>query len=99
MYDEGRGAAKDPARAIAWYGKAAAQGLAPAELAMGTFYANGETVKRDPVAAAKWFFLAGSHGEPEAEAFYEAVAREMTVAQKAEAMRQADAALTKLQEK
>ncbi len=55
-YLEGSGGTKqDYARAAYWYGKAAAQGLAPAQYRLGTLYERGKGVARDLEAAQGWY--------------------------------------------
>jgi localization factor PodJL len=55
-YLEGTGGVKqDYARAAYWYGKAAAQGLAPAQYRLGTLYERGKGVARDLEAAQGWY--------------------------------------------
>ena len=49
-------------KAVAWFRKAADQGLATAEGALGEMYANGRGVPRDDVQAATWYRKAADHG-------------------------------------
>jgi TPR repeat protein len=62
MYDYGRGAPKDPNKAILWYKKAAAQGNADAELSLGTKYESGEGVTQDNQTALEWYRKAALGG-------------------------------------
>ena len=48
------------------YRRAAEQGLASAEYAMGWVYENGRGVERDRVEAARWYSLAAAQGHEEA---------------------------------
>ena len=50
-----QGAPQDDARAAYWYGRAAAQGLAPAQYRLGTLYERGRGVARDLDAALGWY--------------------------------------------
>jgi uncharacterized protein len=51
---------QDYAEAAKWYRKAAEQGNASAQAALGGMYANGDGVPQDYVKAHKWFNLAAS---------------------------------------
>ena len=55
MHAYGWGVARNPAEAMAWYRKAAEQGLAVAQHFLGLAYFNGEGVRPDGVEAARWF--------------------------------------------
>jgi uncharacterized protein len=66
MYEQGKGAYRDPERAGAWYRKAAEQGNAEAELALGSLYFAGQGVPRDPVLGLKWTRKAAEQGDLQA---------------------------------
>jgi localization factor PodJL len=66
-YLEGtNGVKQDYARAAYWYGKAAAQGLAPAQYRLGTLYERGKGVARDLDAAQGWYERAAGLGNVKA---------------------------------
>jgi localization factor PodJL len=55
-----QGAPQDDAKAAYWYGRAAAQGLAPAQYRLGTLYERGKGVARDLKAALDWYASLGN---------------------------------------
>ncbi len=57
-YDDGRGVAKDKAKAVKWYRLAAEQNYAPAQFNLGCCYANGQGVMESKAKAVKWYRLA-----------------------------------------
>ncbi|WP_237481903.1 tetratricopeptide repeat protein [Lichenibacterium dinghuense] len=61
-YSEGRGVARDPQQAAAWFSKAAASGSAPAEYRLGSAYEKGAGVERDPALAMSWYGKAAEAG-------------------------------------
>jgi uncharacterized protein len=65
MYNEGRGVPVDYAEAVKWSRKAADQGNATGQYALGFMYANGRGVPRDYVQAHKWWTIAASANEEE----------------------------------
>jgi localization factor PodJL len=66
-YLEGtHGVKQDYARAAYWYGKAAAQGVAPAQYRLGTLYERGKGVARDLEAAQGWYERAAGLGNVKA---------------------------------
>ena len=94
MYFGGRGVPQDDAAAAAWYRKAAEQGLATAQFNLAWMYDEGRGVPQDYAVAHKWLSLAASRfpaSEVElrdkAVKAREAIARQMTPAQIAEAQR------------
>jgi V8-like Glu-specific endopeptidase len=62
MHAYGWGVQRNPAEAIAWYRKAADQGLQVAQHFLGLAYANGEGVRPDEAEAARWFARAAAQG-------------------------------------
>jgi len=50
-----------------WYEKAAAQGDAEAQLALGVLYQNGWGVPQDDTQAAKWYEKAAAQGDARAQ--------------------------------
>jgi localization factor PodJL len=61
-----QGAPQDDAKAAYWYGRAAAQGLAPAQYRLGTLYERGKGVTRDLKSALAWYERAASLGNTKA---------------------------------
>jgi TPR repeat protein len=61
QYDTGEGALKDDKEAVKWYRKAAMQGNARAQVALGGAYAKGEVVPKDYAAAYAWYSLAAGY--------------------------------------
>jgi TPR repeat protein len=62
MLLDGDGAARDPQRAIGWFGKAAEQGHAMAINMIGRCYDQGWGVDVDKARAAEWFRIASDMG-------------------------------------
>ena len=54
---------KDDKQAFAWFKAAADQGLSPAQLNVGSMYADGIGVKKDEAMARKYFEKAASNGD------------------------------------
>ena len=61
-YELGARVTKDPARAAAWYRKAADQGFPQAEHSLGLLYEFGNGVPADPATAAQWYRKAAEQG-------------------------------------
>jgi len=61
-YADGRGFDRDPASAIQWFEKAAAQGQAQAEYRLGVIYEKGVGVARDARKARDYYEKAASRG-------------------------------------
>ncbi len=70
-----------------WTLKAAEQGLADAQHSIGVSYMLGESIRQDYVLAHMWMNLAAAQGHPAAVSDRNALARNMTPAQIAEAQR------------
>lgn len=65
LVDAGAGVRRDLGTAAAWYERAAAQGHAGAQFALGMLYYNGAgdgSVPRDPERAIRWLAAAGQQG-------------------------------------
>lgn len=96
-YERGKGVPEDKAQAVAWYRLAAEQGLPVAQFALGSCYKYGKGIPQDNVEAHKWFNLATvaaarEFGETQRQDVAErrdALARDMTPAQIAEAQKRA----------
>lgn len=67
MHAHGWGVHANPADAIAWYRKAADQGLQIAQHFLGMAYLNGEGVQAEDTEAARWFARAAAQGFPQAQ--------------------------------
>jgi V8-like Glu-specific endopeptidase len=67
MQAYGWGVPRNPAEAISWYRKAAAQGLQIAQHFLGLAYLNGEGVRPDDAEAARWFARAAAQGFSQAQ--------------------------------
>lgn len=78
---------QDYTEALKWLSAAAAQGHPMAQTKLGIMYEDGHGVPQDRVQAHMWFSLAAAEGSELAEAFRDALTREMTPAQIAQAQR------------
>jgi uncharacterized protein len=87
LYADGWGGAQDYARARKWLGKAAAQGGARAQFNLGVLYERGRGVPQNFVQAQMWYNLGEANGNKKAAEFRDALAKQMTPAQIAEAQR------------
>ena len=91
VYANGEGVPQDFAEAVAWFRQAADQGDANAQFNLGRLYYNGQGVPQDYVEAHRWVNLAASRAASDKQKEYaetrDAVAKEMTPAQLAEAQR------------
>ena len=67
MYAKGQGVARDYAKAIAWYAKAADQGNANAQFNLGSMYERGQGVARNYAKAAEWYAKAADQGKAKAQ--------------------------------
>jgi TPR repeat protein len=67
-YYYGRGAEQNYLKAMEWYGKAAAHGLADAQFNVGWLYENGWGVAQDVELAQTWYQRAAGQGDREAKA-------------------------------
>ena len=85
MYYTGTGVAKDAVEAVEWFRKAAEQGHTNAQGNLGAMYAKGDGVAKDDVTAYFWFSLAVAQGNENASRNRDAIAKQMTATQIAEA--------------
>ena len=85
MYAAGQGVPKDEQQAVAWYRKAAEQGLAWAQLNLGDMYAAGQGVPKDEQIAYFWFLLASAQGNQNAVKVRDLAERDLSSAQRAAA--------------
>jgi TPR repeat protein len=74
MYAEGLGVPEDHTQALAWYLKAAEQGLAYAQATAGMLYLFGRGVPHDHKLAYAWSTLAAESGEKASTMVLEKVA-------------------------
>jgi tetratricopeptide (TPR) repeat protein len=59
--------AGDYVQALAWFGEAAQRGNAPAQINVGSMFANGMGVSRDYAQAVAWYSKAADQGNPQAQ--------------------------------
>ena len=64
MYNQGQGVPQDYALAVEWFRKAAKQGNAVAQSALGAAYDQGQGVPQDYAQAAVWYRKAAKQGTP-----------------------------------
>ena len=62
LHDRGQGTPQDAELAIAWYERAAEQGVVAALYQLGVIYSEGNAVPADPVRALYWFDQAAARG-------------------------------------
>ena len=62
MYKQGRGVLQNDGEAVAWFRKAAEQGLAAGQYDLGRMFSVGRGVVRDDAQAVKWLRLAATQG-------------------------------------
>jgi len=67
MYNRGLGVPKDDAQAVAWFRKAAEQGLDFAQNSLGYSYQEGTGVAKDDIQAATWYRKAAEQGNAQAQ--------------------------------
>jgi len=87
LYANGYGVPQDYVQTRQWYEKAAAQGNANAQYNLGVMHRNGKGVSQDNVQAHKWFNLSAANGDNEAATRRDALEKQMTPAQIAEAQK------------
>ena len=84
---QGKGVSRDDKKALVWIRLAADQGLHDAQYFLGLTYEHGNGVSQDFIQAHKWDNLAGINGLEIAEKDCDALAKQMTPAQIAEAQK------------
>lgn len=89
MYYGGEGLARDDGKAAQWYHQAADQSLPDAQYNLSVMYHNGQGVNQDNVQAHMWANIAGTYGHKKAQAIRDILAKQMTLAQIAEAQKMA----------
>jgi TPR repeat protein len=87
LYLEGMGVSEDYQMALFWFCLAANQEDALAQAKLGVMYQRGNGVPQDFVQAHMWFNLSETNGEKIAAEFRDALTKQMTPSQIAEAQR------------
>ncbi len=87
LYFHGNGAPESEQMALSWFRRAAAQGDALAFAKLGLMYEQGRGVPQDFIQAHMWYNLSAAHGEKRALERRDALTKQMTPAQIAEAQR------------
>jgi len=87
LYFNGEGVPKDYPQALRWFRLAADQGEALAQTKIAIMYDEGQGVSQDIVQAYKWYSLAATNGDKPAAELRDALAKQMTPAQIAEAQK------------
>lgn len=87
LYFHGNGAPESEQMALSWFRRAAAQGDALAFAKLGLMYEQGRGVPQDFIQAHMWYNLSAAHGEKRAIERRDALTKQMTPAQIAEAQR------------
>jgi uncharacterized protein len=87
MYLIGQGVPKNYEMALFWFRRAVGQGHGVGLSNLGFMYANGRGVSQNFVEAHKWYNLAAAHGDKNAAAICDDLAKRMSPAQIAEAQR------------
>ena len=85
LYLQGEGAPQSDQMALFWFRRAAEQGHALAFAKLGWMSAQGRGVLQDFIQAHKWYNLAAANGHKKAAEYRDALAKQMTPAQIAEA--------------
>jgi hypothetical protein len=87
MYDLGRGVPQDYAEAAKMFRKAADQGYAVAQFALGGMYVLGQGVPKSFIRAYVWFSLAAAQGHKDASKYLDLISANMSPDWVAEARR------------
>ena len=87
LYLRGEGAPESSQMALYWFSRAAGQKDALAFAKLGLMYAQGRGVLQNFIEAHKWYNLSAAHGELRSVEARDALAKQMTPAQIAEAQR------------
>jgi hypothetical protein len=85
LYDYGRGVPQDFKKAVYWYRLSAKQGNDLAQRKLGLMYERGDGVQQDYVQAYMWYNLGAANGATRGAALRDALAKQMTPEQIAEA--------------
>ena len=84
-YAEGLGTQKDYDESARWFAKAAALGLTNSQFNLAVLYERGMGVKQSLTEAYKWYAIAAAGGDSESKARVDALATQLTPADKAAA--------------
>jgi uncharacterized protein len=87
LYDYGRSIQQDFKKAVYWYRLSAKQGNALAQRRLGSMYERGDGVEKDYVQAYMWYILGTTGGADRGSARKDALAKQMTPEQIAEAQK------------
>jgi hypothetical protein len=87
LYLHGDGAPQSARTALLWFERSAAQRDALAFAKLGRMYERGQGVSQDIIQAQMWYTLSVAHGEHRAAEIRDALAKQMTSGQIAEAQR------------
>jgi len=87
LYDYGRGIPQDFKKAVYWYRLSAKQGNDLAQRRLGFMYERGDGVAKDYVQAYMWYLLGATGGADRGAARKDALAKQMTPEQIAEAQK------------
>jgi TPR repeat protein len=87
LYLQGEGAPQSAQMALFWFSRAAAQGDVLAFAKLGWIYAQGRGMLQDFIQAYMWYNLAATNGDKPAAELRDALAKQMTPAQVAEAQK------------
>jgi uncharacterized protein len=90
LYDYGRSIPQDFKKAVYWYRLSAKQGNDLAQRRLGLMYERGDGVERDIVQAYMWYILGTTGGADRGAARKDALAKQMTPEQIAEAQKLAE---------
>src|SRR5438045_3029529 len=63
LYEYGRGVSQNFTKAMRWYRRAAAQGLASAQTNIGYLYGAGLGVPKDNAEAMRWYRMGAAQGD------------------------------------
>ena len=85
LYDYGRGVPQDFKKAVYWYRLSANQGNDLAQRQLGLLYERGDGVPQDYVQAYMWYSLGAAKGAKRGAALRDALAKQMSPDQIAEA--------------
>ncbi|HTQ13533.1 MAG TPA: hypothetical protein VMH86_06630 [Rhizomicrobium sp.] len=90
-YAEGTGVKKDPAQAAQWFTRAANLGLPDSQFNLAVLYERGMGVPQSLVEAYKWYAIAAAQGDAESKSRVDALATQLSPADKDTAARAAAA--------
>jgi TPR repeat protein len=85
LYLQGAGAPQSAQMAMFWFSQAAGQGDVLSFAKLGWMYAEGRGVRQDSIQAHMWYNLSAAQGDQKAAEARDALAKQMTPAQIAEA--------------